>query len=224
MSRLPVRTWIRQVTTLDEQLAAFRLLLAPVILILGLLGKRRLVAVTVLSAAASDVLDGTAARFAGQRSSFSKQLDTVADIAVIATAPALVAKLYPDSFHRRGRPLAVLGVVAGGVLGLEWLKFRRVGAMHIDSARGSSVVAHVWLLNLLIRGRDNPLLFGLFILSAVGAAFESLYVILRKPGLDHLSETPLIDDFLAAAHLPNPMDRLPFHDPERRMGRTEPDR
>ena len=45
MNLTRIRTWFGQITTLDEQLAGFRLLLAPVLLVLGLLGKRRLVAV-----------------------------------------------------------------------------------------------------------------------------------------------------------------------------------
>jgi phosphatidylserine synthase len=188
-----------------------------VIWTLALLNKPRLVGAGVALSAATDVLDGAVARVSGERSAFGSQFDTVADMSIILSAPGWMALLYPEVARRRRGPLLALGMAAGALLAIEWRRSRRLGNLHIDSARAAAVVAHGYVLNLFGRGRDSDLLFRGFVILAAGAAAESLYVIAFRDTLDDLSETPLLDAVFAMLGRENPLDRSPFHDPSRRI-------
>lgn len=173
----------------------------------------------VLFTASTDVLDGGYAHLVGTRSDFSQQLDTMADMAVIFSAPGLIALLFPDVARQRASHVGLVILVAAPVLLLEWRKFRRLGGLHINSARATAFVAHLWVLNLLGRNQDSKLLFRLFLGAAGGAALESLYVIIRQPDLDRLSETPLLDDLCATFGVANPIAALLLSDPTRQTTR-----
>jgi phosphatidylglycerophosphate synthase len=202
----------------SDWLSFARLVLAPLLWIPALLRKPRVVSAGVVVSATTDVLDGVVARASGQRSEFGKQLDTVADMAIILSAPGWTALLYPQVAARRGRPLVVLGATAGVLLALEWRKLHKIGALHIDSARSAAVFAHLYALNLFVRGKDSSPLFTAFLIAATGAAVETAYVIATRDDLVGLSETPLLDAVFAAAGIDNPLHKSPFHDRARRAG------
>lgn len=188
--------WVK-IRTPSDWLCLARLVMAPVIWFLAWRRHRGLVAAGVALSATTDVLDGAIARLTGERSAFGSQFDTVADMAIILSAPAWMAMLYPEVLRSRRRSLLTLTGAAAVLLGVEWRKFRRLGNLHIHSARAAAVVAHLYVLVLFITGRDSRRLFRLFVLLASGAAIESAWVILRRASLDGLSETPLLDDLLA---------------------------
>jgi phosphatidylglycerophosphate synthase len=218
-ARRRLAAWWRQIDTPSDWLSFTRLLLAPALWMPALLRKPKVVSAGVVVSAATDVLDGTLARATGNRSEFGKQLDTVADMAIILSAPGWLALLYPEVLHRRKSPLLALGGAAGILLTIEWRRYQKVAALHIDSARAAAVVAHLYALNLFVRGRDSNLLFSGFVLLAAGAGIETLYVIVSRETLNDLSETPLLDALFDASGIANPVDRSPFHDPARRAGR-----
>jgi phosphatidylglycerophosphate synthase len=213
--------WWRQIETPSDWLCLMRLALAPVLWVLALLNKPKTVGVGVAVSATTDVLDGVLSRSTGQRSAFGMQFDTAADMAIILSAPGWMALLYPEIAARRGKPLLVLGVGAGVLLSLEWRKMHKVGALHIDSARAAAAMAHGYVLNLFVRGRDSTPLFTGFLVLAVGAAVETAYVVATRDDLAGLSETPLLDAVFRAAGIDNPLDRSPFHDPARRMSNID---
>lgn len=188
-----VRGWLGQVETIPDWLAFGRLVLAPLLWIPAIRRKPGVVAAGVALSAASDVLDGGIARLQGERSDFGSQLDTVADMAIILSAPGWMRLLYPDAFRKRRGPLLALLAVAGVTLSIEWRRHGRLGDLHIHSTRAAAVAAHLWVINLFVRGHDSDLLFRLFLLLAAGGAAESLAVILTEPTLEGLSETPLFD-------------------------------
>lgn len=188
--------WVK-IRTPSDWLCLIRLLLAPLIWFLAWRRHRGLVAAGVVLSATTDVLDGAIARLTGERSAFGSQFDTVADMAIILSAPAWMAMLYPENFRSKLRPLLMVAGVAAVLLGIEWRKFRRLGNLHIHSARAAAVVAHLYVLVLFITARDSSWLYRLFVLLAGGAAIESAWVIVRRASLDGLSETPLLDDLLA---------------------------
>ena len=209
--------WWRQIETPSDWLCLVRLVLAPVLWIPAALKKPTVVSAGVVVSATTDVLDGLAARATGQRSEFGKQFDTVADMAIILSAPGWIVLLYPEVAARRGKPLVMLGAIAGILLTLEWHKLHKLGALHIDSARSAAAFAHLYTLNLFVRGKDSTPLFSAFLVAAMAAAIETAYVIASRDTLDGLTETPLLDALFAAAGIDNPLDRSPFHDPRRRL-------
>lgn len=185
--------WFGQVQTLPDWLSLSRLVLTGPIWAAAIGRRPRLVAGLVAVAATTDVLDGALARLSGQRSTFGSQLDTIADSAVILSAPTWIELLYPEAFQRRKGPVVVLLMVAAGILAVEWRKFRRFGNLHIHSTRAASVAAHFYVLNLLLRGRDEEALFDLFLILAGGAVAEIVVVLATRESLDELTETPLLE-------------------------------
>ncbi|MGE3797840.1 MAG: CDP-alcohol phosphatidyltransferase family protein [Thermomicrobiales bacterium] len=191
------RTQWGNIESPSDWLSLVRLSLAPVLWMLAASRKRTSVGAGVAISAATDVLDGVIARRSGKRSPFGSQFDTVADMAIIVSAPGWMALLYPEVMRNRRRPLLALGIVAGVLMSFEWIEHRRVGNLHIHSARAAAVAGHLYVLNLFTRENDAGVLFHLFTVLAAGAAIESAWVIVCRGSLDELSETPLLDHIRA---------------------------
>lgn len=85
-----------EIFTLPNFLSAFRLLLLPGILVCLGHGENAAAFALLLLSAASDVLDGTAARALGKESDFGKLLDPVADKVTIATLLIFFATRFPS--------------------------------------------------------------------------------------------------------------------------------
>ncbi len=210
-----LRNALNRVETISDWLGVCRLLLAPVLWVLALTGKKRSVGVGIAVSAVTDVLDGAVARVSGERSEFGGQLDSIADMAIIVSSPGWMALLYPDVLRRRRTPLLTLSGVAVLLLAIEWGRYHKLGALHIDSARAAAVVGHGYVLDLFLREHDSDALFRLFTILSAGAAIESAWVILIRESLDDLSETPFLDRLSSTLGLPNPLALRPFHDPAR---------
>jgi CDP-alcohol phosphatidyltransferase len=189
-----------QIKTAADWLSLIRLLLAPVLWFLAIGRHPKAVGVGIAVSGASDVLDGVVARRSARRSQFGKQLDTAADLAVILSAPGWMALLCPSAFRRRSRPLLALAVPGAALLAYEWKRFRRLGALHIDSARAGAIIAHLYVLNLFVRGRDSNALFNGFLALAASAAGETAYILLTRDDVETLSSRPLISDALRSIH------------------------
>lgn len=191
-----LRAYWSLIRTPSDWLCLFRLLMAPVLWVLAWRRRRKLVAAGIVLTAGSDVLDGVLARLSGERSDFGSQFDTVADAAIILSAPGWISLLYPAVLQKRRFPLLILTGVATGLLAVEWCRFRQFGNLHMHSARAAAVVAHVYVIVLFVTAHDSKWLFRLFLGLAGGAAAESAWVILRSSSLAGLSDTPLRDDLL----------------------------
>jgi phosphatidylglycerophosphate synthase len=193
------REWLGKIQTLADWISFSRLLLTAPIWVVAVKRQPRAAAGLVAAAAASDVLDGAVARISGKRSQFGGQLDTIADSAIILSSPGWIRLLYPATFQRRSKPITGLLAAAASIVILEWAKFHRFGNLHIHSTRAASTVAHFYALNLLLRGRDNDLLFRLFLILSGGAAVELVVVMVARDSLDGLSEMPLLDWMITRA-------------------------
>lgn len=186
--------------TPDEWISFGRLLLAPVLWIPAILRKPRLVAVGILLSAVSDMADGFVARLLGSRSDFSRQLDAVADSAVMLSAIGWLALARPGSVRPLRVTLAVLGAVAGLLLSVQWRRYHMLGALHMDSARAAAVVGHIYALLVLWCGTAPRALLRLFQFLVAGAAVESASVILGGYDPNDRSAIPLLHRLLRTKH------------------------
>jgi phosphatidylglycerophosphate synthase len=164
--------------TPDEWISFGRLLLAFVLWIPALLRKPRLVAAGIVLSAISDIADGLVSRLRGRRSHYARQLDTVADSAVMLSSVGWLALARPGSLAPIRRTIAAITVAASALLSFQCWRHRAFGALHIDSARAAAVVGHLYVLDALWRNSSSRLLLRLFQLLAAGGAIESAWLIL----------------------------------------------
>jgi phosphatidylserine synthase len=178
--------------TPDEWIAFGRLLLAFLLWIPALLRRPRLVAAGIALSGFSDIVDGFVSRLRGARSSYSRQLDTIADGAVMLSSLGWLALSRPGSLQPLRGTLVAIGAVAAALLAIEWRRYRMFGALHIDSARAAAVVGHVYVLNLLWRNAQSRLLLRLFQLLVAGGVIESAWAILGPYDPHNASPRPLL--------------------------------
>lgn len=167
-------------------------MLAGVLWIPAVLRKPRLVAGGIVISAMSDIADGLVCRFRGERSGYSRQLDTIADSAVMISSVGWLALARPGSLVPLRRTLGAIVLVASALLTIQWKRHRMFGALHIDSARAAAVVGHLYVLNMLWFGRASKPLRRLFQLLVAGGMIESAWVILGPHDPTDGSPRPLL--------------------------------
>lgn len=178
--------------TIDEWISFGRLVLAALLWIPAALQRPRLVAVGILLSAGSDIADGLVTRLTGTRSNYSRQLDAIADSAVVMSALGWLALARPGALRPLRRTILAFGSIASVLLAIEWRRHRKFGALHIWSARSAAVVGHLAVLSLLWRGTTHIALLRLFQLLASGAVIESAWAILGGHNLDDQTAFPLL--------------------------------
>lgn len=194
MSSLPEPDRTRQILprTPDEWISFGRLLFAPILWGVALAHRPRLVAAGIVLSAISDMADGFVSRLRGSRSQYSRQLDAIADSAIMLSAIGWLRLLDPASFRRIRATLIVLAPLAAGLLAIEWRRYRMLGALHLDSARAAAVVGHLYVLDALGRGVRSTWLVRLFQMLLVGAVIESAWIILGNHVPADRSPRPLL--------------------------------
>lgn len=178
--------------TIDEWISFGRLLLAVLLWIPALLRRPRVVAAGVVLSALSDTADGAVSRLLGGRSNYSRQLDTLADCAVMLSSLGWLTLARPGALQPVKRTILAIGAVAGVLLAIEWRRYRKLGALHIGSARAAAAIGHLYVLDLLWRGSASRAFLRLFQVLAIGAMIESAWVILGDHDLDDHSSLPLL--------------------------------
>ena len=184
----------RQLTprTLDEWISFARLLLAALLWIPALARRPRVVAAGIVLSACSDTADGAVARLQGGRSNYSRQIDTVADSAVMLSSLGWLAVSRPGALRPLKRTILAIAAVASVLLTIEWRRYQRLGALHIGSARAAAAVGHLYVLDLFWRGSASRAFLRIFQLLTAGAMIESAWIILGNHDLDDHTSFPLL--------------------------------
>jgi CDP-diacylglycerol--glycerol-3-phosphate 3-phosphatidyltransferase len=143
--------------TVPNMLASGRLVGAPFLIVLALLGQNTPVLVLFLVLEASDWLDGKLAMWLDQRTTIGARLDTVADLAMYGAL--LVALLILEGELMMAEwPWWTPALVA---YGLSWAfslhKFGKLPSYHTRSAKFSAFLALVSAVALLAAGEAWPL-------------------------------------------------------------------
>jgi len=165
--------------------------LAALLWIPAILRRPRLVAAGIVASAISDTADGAIALLQGGRSNYSRQLDAVADGAVMFSSLGWLAVARPGALRPLKRTILAIWAVASTLLAIEWRRYHRLGALHIGSARAAAVIGHLYMLDLFWRGSASPVLLRLFQFLTAGAMIESAWVILGNHDLDDHTSFPL---------------------------------
>lgn len=102
----------------------------------------------------------------------------------------------PGALQPVKRTILAIGAIAGALLAIEWRRYRKLGALHIGSARAAAAIGHLYVLDLFWRGSASRAFLRLFQLLSVGAIIESAWVILGDHDLEDHSSLPLLKRLL----------------------------
>jgi len=157
-------------STVPNQITAVRLALIPVLWVLAWLQMPLYVALGIIVALVSDVLDGVIARRLNQASEAGSRFDSLADNLLLPSSAIWLYILRPEVFREHPWLMSsALGLYALAIL-VGLVKFRRFANLHLYSSRIASVPLYIFLIHALLAQHYQPLLLyigmGMFIVSS----------------------------------------------------------
>ncbi|HEU0077183.1 MAG TPA: CDP-alcohol phosphatidyltransferase family protein [Longimicrobiaceae bacterium] len=167
-----------------NQVTALRLLSIPVLWALALLGHPAAVGIGAAAAGLTDAVDGRLARRTHTTTRFGSAFDSVADHLLSASLLAWLVLLRPEFVREELPVLLAWGAFAVGVLAVGWIRFRRLGGLHLYSAKASSILCYLFGVALLVTGEYSPLFFYVVVGAATFGAAETLLVLLTRSQVD----------------------------------------
>lgn len=170
--------------SLPTQLTLLRLFSVPVIWGFALLGHPSWVAWGIIVAGMTDVLDGPIARATGATSRLGSALDTVADLSLAVSTILWLVLLRPGFGRAHWPELAIWSATGIAVLAVGWVRFRRIGDLHLYSAKAAGPVAYLFAVCLLFNPRCDVRLFYVALGLASLAQLEMLLVFLTRREVD----------------------------------------
>lgn len=179
----PVRG-LRALRTVPNLLSVVRLCAVPVLWAVALLGHPVAVGVGWAAAGATDLVDGFVARRAGQATALGSRLDSLADHLLSASGLGWLLLFRPGFFHEQWALLVTWMALALVVLGVSWVKFRRVVDLHLYSAKVAGFAATLFGISLLVLGSYRPAVFHLVFAACVLATIEALLLLLTRDRVD----------------------------------------
>ena len=161
VARAAVQTLLMTVARwkVADAITWLRLLSLPFIWWLALDGQGRLVAVGLVLAGLTDFLDGFVARRLGQESPEGARLDAIADVLLLVSAAISLGLLHPDVVDENAGLVAVTAAVYVTSLCIGLLRFRRIGNLHLFSAKAGGALLYLFAVATLASGAySRPLL------------------------------------------------------------------
>lgn len=156
----------------------------PVLWVIAAAGEEQLLGAGILVAASTDVLDGVLARTLHMRSEFGSRLDSIADHLLTGSVVIWLLVLKPEFTQRFAPWLIAWALLAAVTLLVGWLRFRRLGDLHLISAKVAMVLAYIFVSALFLFDGYRPVYFWIVLgLAFVGVA-ESLLVYLTRRNPD----------------------------------------
>ena len=170
--------------TLPDFITLSRLVLTPVLWVLALLGERPILGVLVAVAGFTDILDGFLARRTGRTSRWGSQLDSVADMVLVASITIWLVMLRPDFFRDHGDVLLAWVALSLLTLLVGWVRFRRVTNLHLYSAKAAGFVGYLFVIYLLMFDGPPAPFFWVAIALAFAGSAETLLIMLTRRVVD----------------------------------------
>jgi CDP-diacylglycerol--glycerol-3-phosphate 3-phosphatidyltransferase len=168
------------VRSIPTALTIFRLLSAPVLMVLAYMGRERYFLWLAIAALLSDVLDGALARRLGASSETGRLLDSWADLLIALVSFAGATLLWPDTMREEAGYFAL--VLAALVIPNAWglLRFRRLLGYHTVSAKASGVFLAVGAVALFTGMTPIPFRLASFVELAVAAEYIAISLLLPQ--------------------------------------------
>jgi phosphatidylglycerophosphate synthase len=157
-------------------LSALRLIVVVMLWPAALAGRHVLIAGGIAFACATDVADGIIARGTGTRTRFGSQLDSIADFALMGSTLAWLALLRPEFFRENRTLLLVWIALAIVTLVVGAVRFRRLGDLHLYSAKVAGSLSYLFAIWLLLTGDYPRWAFYIAYTASTLAALEALLI------------------------------------------------
>lgn len=170
---------------LPRLLIGTRIVLLLPLWVLALNGMQRALAIGLLIAVSTDLLDGMAARRLGQDGDERlAHLNSLADKLLTLSVLAWLLLLHPNliSNHKPMAITALLLALGSWLVGL--IKHGRITGLHLRLARIAGLVQALFVLDTFWQGRYSPLLFNLAAGLWCLAAAEEIAVQLFRRRID----------------------------------------
>jgi phosphatidylglycerophosphate synthase len=172
----------RELLNVPNALSSLRLILVALVWIAALAGQRILVAIGIAIAGATDVADGIVARSTGTSTRFGSQLDSIADIALMASTLAWLIILRPTFFLENWLLIGIWLGVAVLTLAVGWVRFRKVADLHLYSAKAAGAVSYAFVIYLLFADSyERWMVYAVFAVCMLATA-EALVVFATSRG------------------------------------------
>jgi phosphatidylglycerophosphate synthase len=155
-----------------------RLLMLPVIWWFALLGQGGSVAIGLLLAGATDMLDGFVARRTGSESRAGATRDLIADTLLLLSAAAWVGLLHPEVVRDNVVLLAGSVSIYVASLAVAWFRLHRLPNFHLYSSKVAGGLLYAFALITLISGRYDRLLLVLAAGAFIASCVETLACLL----------------------------------------------
>ncbi len=170
-----------------DWLTVTRLAMLPPLWALAILDRPVELGVGLALASTTDVLDGMAARRSGEVSRFGSQSDSLADILLMGSSVAWLIMLRRAFFREHAISLCIWLGIASAALLVGWLRFRRMGDLHLYSTKAIAPVGYIFSIYTFIFGPPPDPAWYLVVATCTYASLEVLLVqILRRPDEEHL--------------------------------------
>ncbi len=177
----------RTMRRVADWLTAARLAALPPLWALAVLGRPLELGVGLAVASSTDVLDGIAARRSGLPSRFGSQIDSLADVLLMSSTVAWLVMLRRAFFREHALSLCLWLGIGSAALLVGWLRFRRIGDLHLYSTKAIAVVGYVFSCYTLVFGPPPDPVWNLVIATCIYASTEVLLVqLIRRPDEERL--------------------------------------
>lgn len=168
-----------------DYLTVARLLSVPVLWALALrLDSTVWLGIGLALAGITDVLDGPVARYTGKSSRYGGQLDSMADILLMASIFWWFVILTPEFFLENATPLVIWATVGTVALMATFIKFGRFGNLHLYSAKTAGVLGYLFAVSYFVFADYSRTFFLVAVIMAILGATETLLVALTRRQVD----------------------------------------
>lgn len=159
------------ITNIPDKLSYLRIAMIPLLWLIYFSGKVEMLAFGILIAGITDIFDGYLARKNGTQSGYGSKLDSLADNLLALSMIFWTFELCPEIFRNHSTVLYVWSVllIISAVIG--FIKFRRIGNLHLYSSKAAAVFSYAFVIHAYIFGY-NLILFYISISSLIAAAIE----------------------------------------------------
>ena len=170
--------------TVPDTLTLFRLVSVPFLWIVAVTCGPFWLGIGLSVAAFTDVIDGPIARRSHRATARGSQLDSIADHVLTASTALWLVWLRPDFVAEQLPLLAAWAVIGVTALAVSWVRFRRIGNIHLYSAKVAGAMGYLFAIWLLLFGTYSDALFYVLMAIVFVASGESLLVVATRKTVD----------------------------------------
>lgn len=163
-----------------DYLTGLRLLSVPLLWVLALRASTFWLGIGFGIAGLTDVLDGPVARHTGKSSEFGGQMDSAADILLMASVFWWFVLITPEFFLENATPLVIWAVIGTVSVVATYVRFGRMGNLHLYSAKLAGVLGYLFVVSYFVFGDYSRLFFAIAMGAAILASTETLLFALTR--------------------------------------------